>query len=1133
MTYPCPACRAPADDVSGCSRCGRGPDPDAAEVIRLDLEIPVLTERAATARRAWQSADRAVTDAWRRRTEAVARIQSRLAPAAPAPAPLPVPAAVAAVTAAPRPEASTRTVQNVLFLLGGLLLGVAAVVFTAVAWNTFGVGGRALLLAAFTALALGAPLLALRRGLTATAETIAAVGLLLVLLDGYAAWYVNLFGVAGGSAARYAAGVFAVTALTAAGYARLTGLTGPRFAALAAVQPVLPLAVAAAGAGPVGWAWTLTGVAALNLGVVVLTRRPVRWAAWGLGAAWLAAAGLLALAASAFASRTGTAVTAGLALVGAAALALAGALVSRRTPAVAAAAGLVVAATGVAAARPLLLLDVTGTPALVAAVAAALAAAVAAGGRLLPAGVRVGPRAGAFLVLGLPGLGALAGTLAAVAATVEASRPAWAAGWSARPGNADSWPLPVTVLLLLAGLLVLLPRPARRDTALAGAALLSLGLTAGLHLPWWVAPALLLAAASTALLLAARATAPATATRRAAVAAAPLLVALLVGAGRPAVLAAVLATLLATGLTALALAHRRPGAVVAAVTAGAGLLVLPATAASAAAAAGAPDHWVARAALAALAALVALAWTTRAATSRAATAPRLSAPRLSAPRLSAPRLAALRLPALAAAAGAAVIAPAWALPAGDPSVLYAAAAVLAVAVTVRAAGPGRAALAAAAGALPGLWLVVAALPGLAAVLVAPYEQLGRVWDGPVTLPAPAGAVAGALGVAALAVAVLIGRNRAVLLSAVPPVAGAAALVAVGAAGAPWPVRVAAAVAAGLGGLLGTAVRRRTGADVAACGAVSAGFAGAGLAGAFAARPATLVALGATAAVAAACGAAGRTGSARVAGWLGAVGAAGGFALAAGRAAGLTPAGAAFGVLAVAALALALGAALRSRRPGESAAVQASAHVTAVLALLLCAGSANAAAAVCVLWGVVLGLRALWPGEAANPRRVLVVAAAGAELLGWWIVAGSGGVTTPEAYTLPAAAVGLLAGWLALRAYPRLSSWTAWGPALAAALLPSLAAVFAAPDAPLRRLLLGAGALAVLVLGAATRRQAPVVAGGAVLTLVALHELVRVWDLLPRWIPLAAGGLLLVGLAMTLERRRRDLHRVRSAVARMT
>jgi hypothetical protein len=54
-----------------------------------------------------------------------------------------------------------------------------------------------------------------------------------------------------------------------------------------------------------------------------------------------------------------------------------------------------------------------------------------------------------------------------------------------------------------------------------------------------------------------------------------------------------------------------------------------------------------------------------------------------------------------------------------------------------------------------------------------------------------------------------------------------------------------------------------------------------------------------------------------------------------------------------------------------------------------------------------------------------------------------------------------------------------------------------------------------------------------LVAVALHELTLLWELMPRWIPLAAGGLLLVGLAVTLERRRRDLARFRAALARMS
>jgi hypothetical protein len=188
--------------------------------------------------------------------------------------------------------------------------------------------------------------------------------------------------------------------------------------------------------------------------------------------------------------------------------------------------------------------------------------------------------------------------------------------------------------------------------------------------------------------------------------------------------------------------------------------------------------------------------------------------------------------------------------------------------------------------------------------------------------------------------------------------------------------------------------------------------------------------------------------------------------------------------------------------------------------------------VCTLWGIALGVRALRPGERAAVRHVLVVAAASAELTGWWLLIAAERVATPEAYTLPAAAVALLAGWLGLRSRPGLTSWIAFGPALAAALLPTLASVLVTEGQPVRRLALGLGAVAVLLAGAYARLQAPVVIGGAVLAVVALHELVLFWDLLPRWIPLAVAGLLLVALAMTLERRRRDVARVRAALARM-
>jgi len=280
------------------------------------------------------------------------------------------------------------------------------------------------------------------------------------------------------------------------------------------------------------------------------------------------------------------------------------------------------------------------------------------------------------------------------------------------------------------------------------------------------------------------------------------------------------------------------------------------------------------------------------------------------------------------------------------------------------------------------------------------------------------------------------------------------------------------------------------------------------------------------------GAAARTLGSRVAGWITAVAAALATAVAAGLAADLALRNAAFAVLGVAALAFAGSAALGARRPTEATAVHSGAHAGALVALLLTFGSIGHAAAICTLWGLAVGLRALSPGTTRSARAAFVAAAAGCELLAWWLLLTDRDVALVEAYTLPLAGVALLAGFAALRARPELRSWVAYGPALLAAFLPSLATILGTEGDPMRRFLLGAGALAVVVLGSVWRQQAPVVIGGATLALVALHEIVLVWDRLPRWIPLAIGGLILVGIAMTYERRRRDLTRLRQSVADM-
>jgi hypothetical protein len=1162
VTYPCPYCLIPASPATGCPACGRAPDPDAAEVARTDAEIGELTAELTAARARVADVEARLGQAWTRRHAAAARVRAAVlatrtatdtrpaSPAAP-PAPANAPDGWTLLPPAPRAprgrEASTKLVQNVLFLLGGLLLAVAAIVFTAVAWAQFGVAGRAALLAFFTGAALAVPPLVLRRGLAATAETFAAVGLLLVLLDGYAAWYVDLFGVADGSPWAYAGAVCAVTAAVAAGYEHVTGLAGPRFAALLVAQPVPPLLVVPAHPDATGWSLTLAGVAALDLAVLAGRRfrfTGVTVAAYLCGGTFLLGAAVSALIGLALADTPVAAATAGTALLIAALLPVAGSILGRSPVAQAVAGALLVVALDVAAARFAVLLAPgfagpvrpgTGTagasPAAgatllrVAVVTLAVAVLATLARRRLPRVPARGPLAGALLVIGAPALVALALTADAAVHTLDAARPFLGAVPDAAVSGAG-WQLPVAVVVLAGALSTTLAAGFRREIALGAAALTALALPAALHLPWWSAPVLDLIVVAAALTAASApgsrtpAHAAAAGSSAAASFTAQVLIAVLLGAhavtvgfGAAAVAAGVLGAVALLGLATAALnragARRRElggsGLLL-------GLLALPAAAWTTAAALPAPAVLQSRIVLAAAVLPVA------------------------AVAVLGRRRSDLRPFALAAALLTVVSAPLWAWAADDPPAVYAGAALVLLALTLPAnnARPS---------ARPGLpsevyWTAVTAIPlsvallagtgpSLVRVLLLPYRWLDLIWTGrPAGSPhvPAADPVALLLLAAAAALAGLAVRDRRTAVWAAVPVLAVAVPLTLAAASAGWPAVPAAELLLGVAGLLVAALR-----PVPAPIPVVAGLLAApGLAEALATRASTLAALGIVLVAAAATGIAARVPAARVAGWLTAVAAALAVAGTAGVALELDLRTTAFLVLAVAAAALALGTALLTRRAVEGRAVEAAAHAGAVLALLLTLGSPRYAAAVCTLWGLALGARALRPAA----RSGYVVAAAGAELAGWILLMAAAHVTTPEVYALPTAAVALLAGGLARRTRPALSSWTAYGPALAAALLPSLASVLAADGQYLRRLLLGLAALAVVVAGANARLRAPVIVGGAVLSLVALHEMGRVWDLIPRWIPLAAGGLLLVLLAMTLERRRRDLDRFRAAFARM-
>ncbi|MFE5794129.1 SCO7613 C-terminal domain-containing membrane protein [Streptomyces sp. NPDC056503] len=184
-----------------------------------------------------------------------------------------------------------------------------------------------------------------------------------------------------------------------------------------------------------------------------------------------------------------------------------------------------------------------------------------------------------------------------------------------------------------------------------------------------------------------------------------------------------------------------------------------------------------------------------------------------------------------------------------------------------------------------------------------------------------------------------------------------------------------------------------------------------------------------------------------------------------------------------------------------------------------------------LGGVIAAATAL----RAERRRAASWTAGALFLASAWLRLAVWGVTVPEAYTLPVTVPALVVGFLRRRRDPAASSWVAYGPGLAATLVPSLVAVWSDPYGT-RPLLLGTGALAVTLLGARFRLQAPLVLGGTALALVALHELapyvVQLVGALPRWLPPAAAGLLLLAVGATYERRLREARILRERLARM-
>ncbi|MGW9116729.1 SCO7613 C-terminal domain-containing membrane protein [Streptomyces sp. NPDC055663] len=235
------------------------------------------------------------------------------------------------------------------------------------------------------------------------------------------------------------------------------------------------------------------------------------------------------------------------------------------------------------------------------------------------------------------------------------------------------------------------------------------------------------------------------------------------------------------------------------------------------------------------------------------------------------------------------------------------------------------------------------------------------------------------------------------------------------------------------------------------------------------------------------------------------------------------------MLAVPVVTVLLGARLRNRPPALP--VELTGALSAGVAVLMAVPDGPFLALVLALSGVLAAGTAV----RAERRPVAGYLAVALFALATWVRLAASDVSAPEAYTLPVTVPALAVGLLRRRRDPEASSWTAYGAGLAATLVPSLFAAWVDPHW-LRPLLLGAAALVITLAGARLRLQALLLVGGAVLALDAVHELapyvVQVVGALPRWLPPALAGLLLLVVGATYEQRLRDARRLKETVGRM-
>ena len=258
-TTQCPACQT-ALVTTTCRACDLDlTHPSAGEIVTLSRDAATLLDRRlavigkirwdtaqarSAAARAAEEQDAATAEETRTHTidapVPLPRIASNASTSPTHSAPPEVPAE-SATTVAPSPRRSS--VQVILLIVGISLLSVAAVFFLVYAFINFGILGRSLIIAAVTVASFVIASSLRRRSLTATAEGIAVLAVVLVYLDAFAIRANDFFGSGGSDGSAFWGAALVVTAAVFLAWHRLSGLRTAHIVGFAAIAPGIALLV--------------------------------------------------------------------------------------------------------------------------------------------------------------------------------------------------------------------------------------------------------------------------------------------------------------------------------------------------------------------------------------------------------------------------------------------------------------------------------------------------------------------------------------------------------------------------------------------------------------------------------------------------------------------------------------------------------------------------------------------------------------------------------------------------------------------------------------------------------------------------------------------------------------------------